>query len=90
MPKLKMMSKRVKSKDSSMYNETSDPDWDYVERDKGKYVSTNYTIYKQGKWCGNTARSGLEPRYFDENYGEIKNEEKISNALPVSIKCGWR
>ena len=21
---------------------------------------------------------------------KIKNEEKLSNALPVSIKCGWR
>ena len=21
---------------------------------------------------------------------KIKNEEKFSNALPVSIKCGWR
>ena len=21
---------------------------------------------------------------------KIKNEEKSSNALPVSIKCGWR
>ena len=27
---------------------------------------------------------------LDENYGEIKNEEKLTNALPVSIKRGWR
>ena len=27
---------------------------------------------------------------FDKNMEKIKNEEKLSNALPVSIKYGWR
>ena len=34
------------------------PDRDNVERDKDKHVSTNYTIFEQGKWCGHTTPVG--------------------------------
>ena len=40
-----------------------------------------------------TSMLGLEGNKdnLDENYEEnLKNEEKLSNALSVSIKYGWR